>query len=239
MVGLVDPIPLVDSADSEVIEHIAEVPSSTFDASDACAIPLEARPDRKRWYQRVVKVLAAPFALLFRCTIPDCRTERWRRWYALSFAMCIFWIGLISYLMVEFAIHLGRCLAVGTNVMGLTILAAGTSVPDALASIAVARQGKGDMAVSNALGSNIFDILLGLGLPWFLSALLVRREALPFNTHGLPFFAAMLLGVVALFLGLVGSQKWVLRVWHGYVLLAAYVLFVVASVVVDHFERLL
>jgi len=37
-----------------------------------------------------------------------------RRWYALSFAMCIFWIGLISYLMVEFAIHLGRCLAVGT-----------------------------------------------------------------------------------------------------------------------------
>ena len=33
----------------------------------------------------------------------------------------------------------------------------------------VARDGHGDMAVSNSIGSNVFDILLGLGLPWFLS----------------------------------------------------------------------
>ena len=33
----------------------------------------------------------------------------------------------------------------------------------------VTRDGHGDMAVSNSIGSNVFDILLGLGLPWFLS----------------------------------------------------------------------
>jgi Ca2+/Na+ antiporter len=43
---------------------------------------------------------------------------------------------------------------------------AGVSVPDALSSIAVIKEGYGDMAVSNAVGSNVFDILVCLGLPW-------------------------------------------------------------------------
>ena len=50
--------------------------------------------------------------------------------------------------------------------MGLTFLAAGTSVPDLLTSVIVARQGHGDMAVSSSIGSNIFDVLVGLPLPW-------------------------------------------------------------------------
>lgn len=54
------------------------------------------------------------------------------------------------------------------TVMGLTFVAAGVSVPDALSSIAVIKEGYGDMAVSNAIGSNVFDILICLGLPWFL-----------------------------------------------------------------------
>ena len=40
----------------------------------------------------------------------------------------------------------------------------------------------GNMAVSNALGSNIFDIQLGLGVPWFLSTLLTRQKPLPIST---------------------------------------------------------
>jgi Ca2+/Na+ antiporter len=56
--------------------------------------------------------------------------------------------------------------------MGVTVLAAGTSVPDAIGSLLVARDGQGDMAVSNAIGSNVFDILLGLGLPWMLACLI-------------------------------------------------------------------
>jgi Ca2+/Na+ antiporter len=51
------------------------------------------------------------------------------------------------------------------STLGLTFVAAGTSFPDCLASLLVARKGAADMAVSNAFGSNIFDILLGLGAP--------------------------------------------------------------------------
>lgn len=48
--------------------------------------------------------------------------------------------------------------------MGLTILAAGTSVPDLITSVIVARKGFGDMAVSSSVGSNLFDVTCGLVL---------------------------------------------------------------------------
>lgn len=43
----------------------------------------------------------------------------------------------------------------------MTILAAGTSIPDLITSIIVARKGYGDMAVSSSIGSNMFDITVG------------------------------------------------------------------------------
>ena len=60
--------------------------------------------------------------------------------------------------------------------MGLTFIAAGVSVPDALSGIAVVKEGHGDMAVSNAIGSNVFDILICLGLPWFLDTAIVNPD---------------------------------------------------------------
>ena len=67
--------------------------------------------------------------------------------------------------MVTWASKLGCMLNIHPAIMGCTLLAAGTSVPDAIGSLLVAKHGQGDMAVSNAIGSNVFDILLGLGLP--------------------------------------------------------------------------
>ena len=69
----------------------------------------------------------------------------------------------------------GCALNVQSFVMGLVIVAVGTSVPDALSSVIVARDGYGDMAVSNAIGSNVFDIDLGLGLPFLMRMLLVDQ----------------------------------------------------------------
>ena len=48
----------------------------------------------------------------------------------------------------------------------MTIIAAGTSVPDLLSSVIVARNGHGDMAVSSSVGSNIFDVTVGIPIPW-------------------------------------------------------------------------
>lgn len=68
--------------------------------------------------------------------------------------------------MVGWAECIGETLGIPPYIMGLTFLAAGTSVPDLLSSVIVARRGLGDMAISSSIGSNIFDILVGLPLPW-------------------------------------------------------------------------
>lgn len=56
--------------------------------------------------------------------------------------------------------------------MGMTILAIGTSSPEAISSLLVTAQGYGSMGISNSIGSNTFDILLCLGLPWLIKTLI-------------------------------------------------------------------
>ena len=68
--------------------------------------------------------------------------------------------------MVWMAVLIGYTLSIPDAIMGLTLLAGGTSIPDALSSLAVAKRGFGDMAVSSSIGSNVFDIFMGLPIPW-------------------------------------------------------------------------
>merc|ERR1719188_2941187 len=88
------------------------------------------------------------------------------------FLVALTQIAWTSYVMVDSATRFGHIVGIPPLFMGLVFLAAGTSIPDTFASMAAARRGEGDMAVSNALGSNIFDILCGLGLPWLISLLI-------------------------------------------------------------------
>ena len=153
-------------------------------------------------------------------TVPDCREERWARWYFVTFGMSIAWIGLLSFVMVDFASRAACVLGVSELVIGLVVLSVGTSVPDALSSVIVARQGQGDMAVCNALGSNIFNILLGLGLPWWVRVLMDGGTPYP-----VPDLAAigepigLLLLYLTLFLGIIIAGKWKLSPKVGYALL--------------------
>jgi len=119
----------------------------------------------------IAKAIAKPLEIILLATIPDCSKPHNKSRYLLTFMMSIVWIGVLSYFMVTWASKLGCLWHVHPAIMGVTVLAAGTSVPDAIGSLLVARDGQGDMAVSNAIGSNVFDILLGLGLPWSLSCI--------------------------------------------------------------------
>merc|ERR1711871_1716908 len=120
----------------------------------------------------IAKAVARPLNIIFEVTIPNCSLPHNKGRHLVTFFASIFWIGVLSYFMVTLASKLGCIWNIHPAIMGVTILAAGTSVPDAIGSLLVARDGQGDMAVSNAIGSNVFDILLGLGLPWVLSGLI-------------------------------------------------------------------
>lgn len=110
-------------------------------------------------------IILLPLQLLC-CLIPDCRTPGAEKLAPFTLLASIIMIAFFAIIMVEFAETFGQTLGIPDVVMGLTILAAGTSVPDLLSSVIVAQQGEGDMAVSSSIGSNIFDVAFGLPLPW-------------------------------------------------------------------------
>ena len=118
---------------------------------------------------RAAGYVQLPLEKLFALTVPSCSEEAGglKHRYPATFVGSIVWIGVLSFAMVDFTARAGCVLRIPPLLMGLVFIAAGTSVPDALSSISVARAGEGDMAVANVLGSTIFNILLGLALPWF------------------------------------------------------------------------
>merc|ERR1712093_630013 len=96
--------------------------------------------------------------------------------YPVSFVIAIAWVGIFSGMMVDWATSIGCVVGIPDAVMGLTFLAAGTSVPDLLTSVVVAMKGEGDMAVSSSIGSNIFDVTVGLPLPWLIYTIVKKKD---------------------------------------------------------------
>lgn len=148
--------------------------------------------------------------------------------YARTFIVSVILIAALSYALVEHALIFSDALGIPPLIVALTILAAGTSVPDLIASILVARQGRGEMAVANAIGSNIFDILIGLGIPWIL-AIVINGGEISVGTAGLWTSAIILLStVIVLFLFLTTNRR--LDRWEGWVLISGYGVFIIYTV---------
>lgn len=172
----------------------------------------------------VVYIVAFPFIVMFTYTIPDCSTEKTKKWYPLSFIMSIIWIAVLSFAIVTLVGRAGCILGIDKFTMGLVVVAIGTSLPDAMSSILVAKDGYGDMAVSNAIGSNVFDIDLGVGLPFVISSIIKGGKSVvliseenqeyigwkknsypPMLQH--PKFGVILLVLLFLALGIFGAVK--------------------------------
>ncbi|XP_061595328.1 sodium/potassium/calcium exchanger 3-like [Cololabis saira] len=180
---------------------------------------------------RVKWLITWPLSVLLYCTVPNCVRPRWHRWFMVTFAASTLWIAIFSYLMVWMVTIISFTLDIPDYIMGITFLAAGTSVPDCMASLIVARQGMGDMAVSNSIGSNIFDILLGLGFPWTLRTLVVEHGSIiSINNKGLVYSVVLLLASVFLTVTSVHLNHWRLDRRLGLGLLFLYAIFLLCSI---------
>jgi sodium/potassium/calcium exchanger 2 len=134
--------------------------------------------------------------------------------------------------MVEWATITGDTFGIPAQVMGLTFLAAGTSVPDLLSSVVVAQQGKGDMAVSSSIGSNIFDVLVGLPLPWLLFSL-IKGEDVLVGAKSLELSIIILLGMLVAVIVTIKLCDWTLNHTLGYVMVSLYVIFIIQDLLRD------
>ncbi|XP_043506816.1 sodium/potassium/calcium exchanger 4-like isoform X1 [Frieseomelitta varia] len=191
-------------------------------------------PDSK--WERIWWLLTWPINFALLITIPDCRRDTLKSWYPLTFIMCIIWIATTSYIVGWVITVIGDTFRIPDSIMGLTFLAAGMSVPEAVSSVIVANQGHGAMGISNSIGSNVFDVLLCLGLPWFLKAAFFPKAGNHYviiNSQGLVYSSISLFSTLTiLYLSLlIGKFKLTRTV--GIVCLVMYVIFLIFASILE------
>uniref|UniRef100_A0A4W3IGJ9 Solute carrier family 24 member 2 n=1 Tax=Callorhinchus milii TaxID=7868 RepID=A0A4W3IGJ9_CALMI len=211
-----------------------EKPNGTADVHPPCDEdrPLSlAWPDTNR--KRLAYLFVLPLIVPMWLTLPDVRKPKLQKFFPVTFFGSISWIAVFSYLMVWLAHQVGETIGITEEIMGLTILAAGTSIPDLITSVIVARKGLGDMAVSSSVGSNIFDITVGLPLPWLLFSLTHNFTKIQVSSNGL-FCAIVLLFIMLLFVILsIGACRWKMNKILGLIMFVLYIVFLITSVLLE------
>ncbi|XP_028033000.1 sodium/potassium/calcium exchanger 4 [Bombyx mandarina] len=207
------------------------------DVEDGSENSLWKWPSNKSCLAKITKIVTWPIHLVFLFTIPDCEKPRFKNWFPLTFIMCIVWIGSLSYIVAWMITIIGDTLMIPDSVMGITFLAAGTSVPEAVSSVIVAKQGHGSMGISNSIGSNTFDILLCLGLPWLIKASLTPAEPghywVKINSMGLEYSAISLLSTLLLLYLTFWFNKFKLDAAVGRACLAMYAMFLILATLIE------
>jgi len=90
--------------------------------------------------------------------------------------MSITWIAMLAWCLIGVSETLIAHMDVGTSTVGATLVALGSEIPDTIASIALARSGYNDGAMAGAIGSQVINITLGVGLPVLLSCWLTGHN---------------------------------------------------------------
>ncbi|XP_045777710.1 sodium/potassium/calcium exchanger Nckx30C isoform X2 [Maniola jurtina] len=183
--------------------------------------------------KRLTYLLVAPIVFPLWMTLPDTRTPRGKKFYPITFIGSIVWIAFFSYLMVWWANLVGAAAYVPPEVMGLTLLAAGTSVPDLITSVIVARKGFGDMAVSSSVGSNIFDVTVGLPLPWLLYGIIYGEPVLV-NSKGMVCSIVLLFAMLIFVIISIACFRWKMNKGLGFTMFLLYFVFVAVSLGLEY-----
>nr|XP_053646313.1 sodium/potassium/calcium exchanger Nckx30C-like isoform X4 [Cherax quadricarinatus] len=241
--------PALHPAAPEVTDTEAALPpppAADPDDDDDPPKPIDLTwPDTCR--KRITYIIVAPLIIPLWITLPDTRTPRGKRFFFITFMGSIVWIAAFSYLMVWWASLVGEVINIPPEVMGLTILAAGTSVPDLITSVIVARKGFGDMAVSSSVGSNLFDVTCGLPIPWLLFAIVqvvknfinkvenpTSIEPILVNSGGMGCSILMLFCMLMFVIISIACSKWKMNKGLGTTMFVLYFIFVLLSLAFEY-----
>ncbi|WP_254766991.1 sodium:calcium antiporter [Salinilacihabitans rarus] len=137
-----------------------------------------------------------------------------RTWLAFGLGLALIVVGVEA--LVRAAIGLGEAFGTPTFLWGMTVVAAGSSLPDAFVSIAAARAGRPTVSVANVLGSNTFDLLVAVPVGVLVAGSLTVTFA-----HVVPMMGYLVLATTAFFavarteMLLSGREAWGLLALYG------------------------
>ena len=138
-----------------------------------------------------------------------------------SFSLLLIFIGLASLvlgsrLVVDNAVKIAHVFGASEKLIGITIISAGTSLPELVTSVVAAFRKRSDIAIGNIIGSNIFNIFLVLGISSLIAPINYNSS---FNVDITILIASTLL----LFLFMFSGKKQRLDRWESAVLLIGYI----------------
>ncbi|MDY6778582.1 MAG: sodium:calcium antiporter, partial [Candidatus Nanohaloarchaea archaeon] len=141
-----------------------------------------------------------------------------KQWALLIASLAVITVGVEG--LVRSAIGLGNALNTPSFLWGLTVIAAGTSLPDAFVSIKASREGRSVTSVSNVLGSNIFDLLVAIP-----AGILVAGSAVINYSRAAPMMGYLVFATIVLFVFM--RTDFELSEKEVYGLLGVYLLFLI------------
>lgn len=94
--------------------------------------------------------------------------EVWQRYFGLTCLLSLAWMGATLWLATQWAVALGCTLHTPQSVIGAVVLTTGLCIPNAVSALSVARDGGAASVVVNVVGTNIFNLCCGLGIPWLV-----------------------------------------------------------------------
>jgi cation:H+ antiporter len=127
-------------------------------------------------------------------------------------------------LVVDGAVNAADRLNINESVIGATVVAVGTSIPELATSAVAAYRKNADIAVGNVIGSNIFNIFFVLGVSSIIRPLPVRPG------DSLHIFAAIAASLV-LFICMFTGKKKIIDRWEGWLLMAGYAVYVSLTII--------
>ncbi|WGL17484.1 calcium/sodium antiporter [Microbulbifer bruguierae] len=148
--------------------------------------------------------------------------------HAMPLGRALFWViaGLLllivsSRLLVWGAVTIAQQLGVSDLVIGLTIVALGTSLPELAATVIAARKGEHDIAIGNVVGSNMFNLLAVIGIAGVIAPMSnVPTEAM---TRDWPVVLGLTIALFVFAYGFKGQGR--INRWEGLALLLAYIVY--------------
>lgn len=141
----------------------------------------------------------------------------------LRFVIGLGGVVLASEFLIDSAVFVARYFGASEAVIGLTLVAIGTSIPEIVTCVVAGRRGHGDLAVGDIIGADILNILWIIGAASVANPIQVSRRVI---LYAFPW----MLAVVVLMLAL-ARWRYTLQRWKGYLLVLVYLIYITISII--------
>ena len=131
-------------------------------------------------------------------------------------------IGLSAEVIVNSAVNISKWLGIGEDLIGLTIIAIGTNLPELITSIVAVRKGEADIAIGNLVGTNIYNIFLILGLAATINPITISSNA---------FIDIIVLAITSFIVYIFIQHKKDINRKEGIIMILLYVIYIIYAVI--------